>query len=56
MKIQKQLSKKRGNKTYYKYVIVLPEMHVKESGLTEGEELYGETKNGEITLKRKKKE
>ena len=55
MKIQKQLSKKRKNKVYYKYAVVIPQMQVKESGL-EGYELEAEIKNGEIKLKKKELE
>ncbi|MBU3912987.1 MAG: hypothetical protein KKB21_00785 [Nanoarchaeota archaeon] len=54
MRIQKQLSKKRLNKMYYKYVVVIPPMQIKESNL-EGYELEAEVKNGEIKLKRKEK-
>lgn len=53
MKIQKQLSKKRKNKTYFKYAVVIPSMYVKESKL-EGYELDAEVKDGEIKLKKKK--
>ena len=53
MKIQKQLSKKRKNKTYYKYVVVIPEKYVQESGL-EGYELEAEAVKEEIKLKKKK--
>ena len=53
MKIQKQLSKKRKNKVYYKYAIVIPPMYVKESGL-EGYELDAEVSKGEIKIKKKK--
>ena len=53
MKIQKQLSKKRGNKIYYKFVITLPEETLKDAGFKEGEELEAESKKGEIRLKRK---
>ncbi len=52
MKIQKQISDKRGGKTYYKYVVVLPESVVKEAGLKEGDELVAEAMNSEIRLKR----
>ena len=55
MKIQKQLSKKRKNKVYYKYAVVIPQMQVKESGL-EGYELEAEIKKGEIKLKKKELE
>ena len=53
MKIQKQLSKKRGEKVYYKYVIVIPNDIVEKSELKEGDELEAESKKGEIRLRRK---
>ena len=53
MKIQKQLSKKRGDKIYHKYVVVIPGDKIKESGLKEGDELKAEAKKGEIKLRRK---
>ncbi|MCX6750711.1 MAG: AbrB/MazE/SpoVT family DNA-binding domain-containing protein [Candidatus Pacearchaeota archaeon] len=55
MKIQKQLSKKRENKEYYRYVINLPSELLKDSGFHEGDELEAEAKKGEIKLKRKEK-
>lgn len=53
MKIQKQLSKKRENKEYYRYVINLPSELLKDSGFHEGDELEAEAKKGEIKLKKK---
>ena len=54
MKLQKQLSKKAGDKTYYKYVVVLNEKDVKEAGFKEGDELEAEVeKKGEMRLRRK---
>jgi len=53
MKIQKQLSKKREKKVYYKYAIIIPPMQIKESGL-EGYELEAEVNKGEIRIKKKK--
>ena len=53
MRIQKQLSKKRKDKTYYKFAVVIPPSYVKESGL-EGYELSAEVIKGEIKLKKKK--
>ncbi len=51
MKLQKQKTDyKRG---YHKYVIVLPEDKIKESGFQEGDELEAEAKKGEIRLKKK---
>lgn len=52
MKIQKQLSNKRGKKVYYKYAIIISPSYVKESGL-EGYELEAEVNKGEIKIKKK---
>ncbi len=54
MKLQKQLSRKSGNVTYAKYVVVIPPETVKEAGWKEGMELVAEIKNKEITLKPQK--
>lgn len=53
MRIQKQFVSKRGDKEYYKYVLVLPESTIKDAGFKEGEELEAESKKGEIKLKKK---
>jgi len=53
MKIQKQLSKKRGDKVYYKYILNIPEILIKESGFKYGEEIEAEAKKGEIRLRKK---
>ena len=50
MKIQKQLSKKRGEKKYYRYVINIPEDAIKKADFKEGDELNAEAKKGEIKL------
>ncbi len=55
MKIQKQLSKKRGNKIYNKYVITLPEEALKDAGFKEGDELVANVKKGEIKLRMRRK-
>ena len=56
MKIQKQLSKKRKDKTYYKYILNIPASKVKEAGFKEGDELEAEVvKKGEIKLKNTKR-
>ena len=55
MKLQKQLSRKVGDKEYSKYVGVFPSEVVKKSGFTEGEELEPTAEKGKITIKRKKK-
>ena len=53
MKIQKQMSDKRGDKIYHKYVVVIPEDKIQEAGFKEGDELEAEAKKGEIRLRRK---
>jgi hypothetical protein len=51
MKLQKHKSDyKRG---YHKYVIVIPEDKIQESGFREGDELEADAKKGSITLKKK---
>jgi len=53
MKLQKQSVGKVGDREYYKYVVIIPEDKIKESGFKEGDELEAEAKNGEIKLRRK---
>lgn len=53
MRIQKQLSKKRGKKIYHKYVITIPKALVKKAGFKAKTELIGNAKKGEIRLKKK---
>ena len=53
MKIQKQVSDKIGEKTYYKHVVVIPEEILEKAELKEGDELVPETKKGEIKLRKK---
>jgi len=50
MKLQKHRTRK--DKSYYKYVVVIPEDIVKKSGFKEGDELQAEVKKGEIKLKK----
>lgn len=53
MKVQKQLSKKRDDKTYYRYVVNIPEKELKKANIKEGDELYvSKRKEGEISLKK----
>jgi len=52
MKIQRQKTDRRGDKTYYKYVVVIPEETLKQAGLKEGDELKAEVKKGEVKLKK----
>ncbi len=50
MKVQKQFVNKRGDKSYYKYVLVVPPKDINQSGFKEGDELVVEAKKGEIRL------
>lgn len=53
MKLQKQLSKKRGDKKYYRYAVNFPEEIIKQADLKEGDELEADAKKGEISLKKR---
>ncbi len=55
MKLQKRFLRKHKNKDYYKYIVNIPPMMVKEAGLKEGEELQINAKNGRLTIKKKRK-
>jgi len=53
MKIQKRFLRKYKNKDYYKYIINLPPMILKETGLKYGEELEVKTEKNKIILEKK---
>lgn len=53
MKLQKQLSKKYGNKEYHKYVVVIPSEMVEKSEFKEGDELDVEATKHQISLKKR---
>ena len=53
MKLQKRFSRNYNKKDYYKYVVNVPAMMVKEAGIKEGEELDVEVKDGKIILKKR---
>lgn len=55
MKIQKQLSDKRGDRVYYKYVVVIPEDLIKKAELKESDELVGGAEKHKIILKKAEK-
>lgn len=53
MKLQKRLSRAYKDKKYYKYILVIPEKLIKDAGLKEKDEIYGETlSKGILKLKR----
>ncbi len=51
-KLQKQLSRKVGDKEYAKYVVVIPPEKIKEVGFMEGQELKIEVKDKKIIIKK----
>jgi len=53
-KLQKQISGRVGEKEYSKYVVVIPESHVKEAEFEEGEILDIFSEKGKVTIKRAK--
>jgi len=54
MRLQKQLSRKVGNKEYAKWVAVIPPKIVEEAKLKEGEELEVKVKDGKLVIEKKK--
>jgi len=52
MKLQKQLSRKVGNKEYPKWVITIPPKQIKALGWKEGEYLEGKINNQELVIQR----
>lgn len=55
MKVQKRFLRKYKNKDYYKYIVNIPPLILKESGFGEDEEFDVEAKDGKIILKKKSK-
>ena len=53
MQLQKQLSRKVGNKEYAKWVLVIPPEIIKEAGLKEGQEIEAKIKDKKIILEKK---
>lgn len=54
MKLQAQATKKKGEKPYPKYAVVLPRQAVEKAGFEKGDELEADARKGEITLRRTK--
>jgi len=50
MRLQKQLSRKVGDKVYPKWVITIPPKKIKELDWSEGEFLESEVRNQELIL------
>jgi hypothetical protein len=54
MKIQKRFLRKYKDKDYYKYMVNIPPLALKESGLAYGEDIEIKAEKGKIVLKKKK--
>ena len=54
MRLQKQLSRKVGNKEYAKYVIVVPPKIIEALEWKDGENLEAEAKENKLVIKRKR--
>jgi antitoxin component of MazEF toxin-antitoxin module len=52
MKLQKQLSRRVGNKEYAKWVIAIPPKQVKALGWNEGQSLEGEVTDQKLVIKK----
>ncbi|MBU2503966.1 MAG: hypothetical protein KJ879_02845 [Nanoarchaeota archaeon] len=53
MKIQKRFIRKHNDKDYYKFVVNIPPMVLKEAGLKYDEEIEIKSEKGKIVLKKK---
>jgi hypothetical protein len=51
MKLQKQLSQRRGSKVYYKYLLIIPSELVEKLEWLENQELTAETRGRALTMK-----
>lgn len=56
MKLQKQLSRKVGNKEYPKWVVIVPPKQIDALGWKEGEYLESEVNNQELIIRRENPE
>jgi antitoxin component of MazEF toxin-antitoxin module len=54
MRLQKQLSRKVGNKEYAKYVIVVPPKTIEALEWKDGENLEAEAKENKLIIRRKR--
>lgn len=53
MKIQKRFLRKYKDKDYYKFIVNIPPLVLKESGLGYGKSIEIKSENGKIVLERK---
>lgn len=56
MRLQRQLSRKIGEKEYPKWVITIPPKQIRTLGWREGEYLEGEINNQELIIRREDQE
>lgn len=52
MKLQKQLSRKYGDKDYAKYVLVIKPKYIEQLGWKEGQELEAEVKGDKLVIEK----
>lgn len=52
MKVQKRFLRKYKDKDYYKYIVNIPPLVLKESGIEYGEEVEIKSEKGRIVLKK----
>ncbi len=55
MKIQKRFLRKYNNKDYYKYIVNIPPLILKESGIKYGEDVEIKVEKGRVILQKKNK-
>jgi len=55
MKIQKRFLRKYKNKDYYKYVVNIPPLVLKEAGLKYGEDVEIKAEKGKLVFEKKRK-
>lgn len=55
MKVQKRFLRKYKEKDYYKYVVNIPPLILREAGFREEENIEIKAEKGKIVLKKKKK-
>jgi formylmethanofuran dehydrogenase subunit D len=54
MKIQKRFLRNYNKKDYYKYIVNLPPLVLKESGIDYGEDVEIKSEKGKIIIEKKK--
>lgn len=54
MKLQRIVSRKIGDKTYYKWQVTVPPEAIETLGWTEGDELEPETKGNRLLVSKKR--